>query len=264
MARGRTVNKYRRVYINGYDLSGYARNIGPLATSWEEGIDDPMTASVKGIWMGQPTISAGTFNGIFDNTATTGIHALASATAGTSRNVMVVQGIQAVPALGDPVFCGQFRQDDYITGPGDTPNTVTLKFSPWSSSATSLAYAEPWGILLHANTAETTDNTANGIQFAGTSDVGETLLGGWMMYQVTAGAGAGGTANIKIQDCDTVGGAYSDLLATGLIDVGTAPVSGVVALAKTAHVQEFVRWQVAFGTATSVTFTLAFMRNFVS
>ena len=177
---------------------------------------------------------------------------------------MYAIGIAADPAQGDPAFIGQFRQSDYIADPAATPNALTMKFSATAGDATTLAYDQPWGVLLHANTASTTDNTAVGVDLValgfGTSD--SSTDGGYMMYQVTAGAAAGGTAAIKVQHGSTNEDAdFTDLLSSGVIDVGTAPVSGVVALAKTAAVKQFVRWKVAFGTATSVTFLLAFVRG---
>jgi len=59
MTTGRTVLKYTRVYVSGYDLSGYARNIGPLDTMFAEGNDDPLNAAIVGAWLGQATISPG-------------------------------------------------------------------------------------------------------------------------------------------------------------------------------------------------------------
>jgi hypothetical protein len=257
MTTGRTINKYARVYVDGYDLSGHTRSIGPLSCTFAEGADDPLTASVIGTWLGQATISPGTLNAMFDNTASSGIHALHS-TAGINRNVLVAQGIQAVPAQGDPVFCGQFMQDDYMTGPGETPSTVTIKFSPSSGTGSALNYSIPFGVLLRADTATTTDNAA-----AGVDGGGETLYGGYMMYQILASTGSDAdiTAAIKVQDSTSSGGAYSDLLTSGTIHCH-AGTSGVVALAKTAHVQEFTRWQVGWGSATSLTFILGFVRNF--
>lgn len=262
MATGRTVNKYTRIYVNGYDLSGYARTIGPLDWSFETGVDNPLTVASVGNMIGQATISPGTLNAMFDTTATTGSHVLLKTPASGNKNVMVAVGIQAVPAQGDPAYCGQFRQNDYLTTPGDTPVAATVKFSPNSATSTSMIYANPWGVLLHANSAETGANSAVGVDNYPLSSDG-TSDGGWMLYEVTAGAAAGGTANIKVQHADTNENAdFADLLATGLIDVGTAPVSGAVALASGTAVKRYVRWQVALGTATSVTFALAFMRNY--
>lgn len=259
MATGRTVNKYTRVYIDGYNLSGYARNIGPLDWSFETGIDNPLTASVVGNWLGQATISPGTLNTIFDTTATTGSHTILK-TPSSDTTVMIAVGIQAEPAQGDPVFCGQFRQDDYLTAPGDTPVTATVKYSPNTSTATSLLYAQPWGVLLHAFGSETTDNTAVGVaDFAAGSSDG-TTNGGWMLYETYS---ADGTINIKVQHADTNEDAdFSDLLATGLFNPGGAAYGGVVALAPTASVKKYVRWQLAWGTATTCAFALAFMRNY--
>lgn len=257
MTLGRSILKYGRVYVDGYDLSGHTRSIGPLGCTFAEGNDDPLTADMIGTWLGQATITPGNLNSIFDNTASTGMHALMSAPAVT-RNLIYAQGIQAVPAQGDPVFCGQFRQDDYMAGPGETPSALTIKFSPSASGGSALNYSIPFGVLLHTNTASTTDNAA-----AGVDGGGETLYGGYMMYQITdsTGSDADITAAIKVQDATSSGGAYSDLLSSGTIHCH-AGTSGVVALAKTAHVQAFTRWQIAWGSATSITFVLAFVRNF--
>ncbi len=261
MATGRTLNRYSRVYVGGYDLSGHARSIGPLGCVFAEGIDDPLNANIVGTWPGQATISPGTLNAIFDNTAITGIHALLGAPSG-QRNLLVAQGIQAVPAIGDPTFCGQFRQDDYVTGPSETPSIVTVKFSPSSAAAASLNYAQPWGVLLHTNVAATAAYTGTGI-----NNGDDSHKGGFMMYQVTTAVGAGDmTATIKMQDStEEVNGSYGDLLSSGVINCGSGgvavPISGVVALATTATVKQFVRWQILLGTATSVTFLLAFVRG---
>jgi hypothetical protein len=253
--------------VGGYDLSGHARKIGPLSCIFQEGADDPLNASIIGTWLGQAAISPGTLNGIFDTTALTGIHALLG-TPGTQRNVLVAQGIRAVPAIGDPTFCGQFQQDDYIVGPGETPVIATIKFSPTSGvdmgATTSLKnYNQPWGILLHTNVAATAAYTGTGI-----NNGDDSHLGGYMMYQVTTAAGAGYmTATIKVQDStEEVNGSYGDLLSSGVINCGTGgdtavPISGVVALAATATVKQFVRWQILLGTATSVTFVLSFVRG---
>jgi len=169
---------------------------------------------------------------------------------------MIPMGIRAVPAQGDPVFCGQFNQDDYMTDPAATPSALTIKFSPSAADSASLAYADPWGILLHANSYTSDLNTANGIdQVAATSD------GGYMAYQVFSASGAGHTADIIVEDAAVAGGPYATLVNTTTIDVGTAPIAGIVPLATIATVRQFIRWQVAWGTATNITFALAFVRG---
>jgi hypothetical protein len=262
MTLGRTMLRFGRIYINGRDLSGYTRSYGPLATVFEEGMDDAITKNVKGAMLGSANISMGTLNGLFDNTATIGIHAVLG-TAGLQRTVMIAQGIQAAPVAGDPVFAGQFQQLGYSGKPDDNPVTASVPFGNTSTIADNLAYAQPWGTLLHANGAETGVNSANGY-----GGGGQTTKGGFMVYHVLAAAGSGNiTATFKTQNSATAGGAYTDLLSTGVINCGSGgvyvPVYGIVALANPATVESYTRWQVVFGTATSVTFVLSFHRNYI-
>lgn len=252
MATGRTHIRFSRVYIDGYDMSGYSRSYGPLACTFDEGIDDAINKTVKGVMPGSANISMGTLNGLFDNTATSGLHVIMNG-AGAARDVMIPIGIQAAPANNDPVFAGIFLQGAYQGDPGANPVTASIPFNSMDATATHLSYARPWGVLLHASLATTAANTATGLDQTASS-----ALGGWMMYQVFAG---NGTAAIKVQHASTnIDGSFADLLSSGTIDC-SSPTSGVVALAKTATVNRYVRWQIALGTATTVTFALSFHRG---
>lgn len=254
MATGRSLNKDARVYINGFDLSGHARSIGELAWSFAEGIDDPLNVTIKGTWLGHANISPGVVNAIFDNTATTGIHAVLSG-APAKRTVLVAQGIQAAPIDNDPCFGGQFLQTDYKVGPSADPVTVTVTFGQAHGTMSNPLYAEPWGVLLHALATRTAVNAATGLD-----QTAATSKGGFMVYHVTAG---NGTAAIKVQDAATnTDLSFADLLSTGLIDCSVRQ-HGIVALATTATVRQYVRWQITLGTATSLTFTLGWFRNYI-
>ncbi len=259
MTTGRVRLRDTRIYVNGRDLSGYMRSIGPLSITFEEGMDDAVTLPVKQTILGNATVGLGTLNGIFDNTASTGIHALMNG-AGVERTIMVAIGIQAAPVDNDPVFCGTFLQTGYETGPDDNPITATIPFANTASGADNLYYASPWGVLLHALAARTAANTAVGLdQLAGTTK------GGFMCYHVTAAAGAGDmTATIKVQHSTTTNldGSFSDLLSSGSVNC-VGGMYGIVQLAPTATVGRYVRWQLALGTATSVTFALGFCRNYI-
>jgi hypothetical protein len=253
MATGRTTLRNWRVYIDGRDLSGYSRSFGPLACTFDEGVDDAVTLTVKQTLIGNATVGMGTLNGIFDNTATSGIHAVLSS-AGVSRTVLIAGGIQAAPAIGDPAFCGQFNQTDYMIGGGDNPITATITFANTASGAANLYYAQPWGVLVHHLVAVTAANTATGIDQAA-----QTTKGGYMVYHVTA---ANGTATIKVQEASTNSdGSFADLLSSGSIDFTGGGKSGIVALAPSATVKRYIRWQIALGTASSVTFAAAFIRG---
>lgn len=251
----RSLNKNNRVYVDGCDLSGYARTIGPLAWTFEEAVDDPMNASIKGAWPGMGTVGVGTLNAMFDNTATSGIHAVLGG-AGVKRTVLVALGMEAAPAsLTSPCFGGQFLQTDYIATPADSPVALTINFANTAQTASNMTYCSPWGILLHALAAETGASTATGHD-GGAS----TAKGGFMVYQVTAG---NGTATLKVQDAATnTNPSFADLLTTGSISCA-AGTSGIVALSNTATVRQYTRFQIALGTATSVTFALGFFRNLI-
>ena len=266
MATGRTTNKHYRCYVNGYDLSGYSRTIGPLSLEYDAAdLTAWMGDTVKGYLPNTAHISPGTLNAVFDNTATTGLQALTQATAGTSRNVMVPIGIRGAPADGDPVFCGQFYQDAFQVTEDNGAVTATIPYSGWSGEATTTQYAQPWGILLHAKAARTEAtgvNTAAG--YLNYSSMATTTAGGYFMWQVFAG---NGTATLSVQDSDDWDDPadYDITVATsGLINCAV-PTSGIVA-ANTLTIREGLRWQIDFdaggGTATTVTFACAFMRSY--
>jgi hypothetical protein len=255
----RTVLKNYRIYIDGREMACYSRSFGPLSCTFEEGIDDAICLDVKSTWPGNATVGMGTLQGLFDNTATSGIHALMSG-AGVKRTVTIAAGFDGIPADNDPAFNGQFLQTGYETGPSDNPVTVTAGFANTSGAAGNLNYARPWGVLLHSLRAETAANTAIGLdQLAGT-----TAAGGYMVYHVTAAAGTGNmTGAIKVQHSTTtnLNASFSDLLSSGTINCVGGGVSGIVVLAKDATVGQFIRFQTAFTLATSITYTLAFVRG---
>lgn len=252
MTTGRTTLNNWRVYIDGYDLSGYSRTFGPLATTFDEGVDDAVSLSVKAALVGNASIGMGTLNGLFDNTPSSGIHAVMQS-AGGERDVLLACGIQAAPANNDPIFCGQFMQLGYSGDPDNNPVYASIPFGNMSATAAALAYSQPWGVLLHAKAARTAANSATGLDQTASS-----TKGGYMMYQVFSGDG---TATVKVQHASTNSdGSFSDLLSSGSLDCST-PKSGIIALARTATVNRYVRWQIALGTATSVTFAIGFVRG---
>lgn len=253
MATGRTLDRWMRFYADGYDWSGMTRSVGPLVWTFDEGDMTCLPDGIKGVMLGRATVGCGTLNGVFDNTATTGLHILASG-AGAMRTVMIPIGIRADPAQGDPVYMGEFEQKDYMAETGNVAVYATIPFSNSIRSTTHL-YDKPWGSLLHAKSAATAANTATGVDDFGAA----TAFGGYMMYQVFAG---NGTATISIDDAATnTNPSFSALsgATTGSIDCAT-PKYGIIALGRTATVRQFLRWQIALGSATTVTFALAFSR----
>jgi hypothetical protein len=260
MATGRTSLRNWRAYVDGYDLSGYTRSFGPLSCTFEEGVDDAITLMVKATMIGSATVSIGTLNGIFDNTATSGIHAVMK-TVGVSRCIMFPCGIQSAPIDNDPVFVGKFTQLGYYAAPEELPVHISIPFGGTVDNAGNTAYARPWGTLLRAKAVRTSVSGAN--TAVGLDQLAETEKGGYMAYQVFAG---NGTATLSVEHSTTTN---EDAEFSSLIDTGTGgsiknfstPKAGIVQLPKDTTVGQFVRWQIAFGSATTVTFALAFVRG---
>ena len=251
----RTVAKYTRVYVDGYDLSGYTRSVGPLELSYDEADLTTLTDTVKGYLRNHAQANVGTLNAVLDDTATTGSHAVMSV-AGQKRTVLVTIGMNAAPAAGDPAFAGQFLQKDYTAADEGGAVIVSIPFSGWASDAASLLHGMPWGVLVSPATARTGANSGTGID---NPSAGATVKGGYMVYQVIAG---NGTATVSIDDSAN-NSAFSALSGATTGSINCAVVRhGVIALSTSATVRRYLRWQVALGTATTVTFALAFSRNY--
>jgi hypothetical protein len=253
MATGRTDPKWWRTYINGYNCSGWTSKIGPLSMEYaSHDATAQQSDTVIGYLRGHLSVNPGTLNGLFNNTATTG--ALAVLGDGIAKRVITVAiGIRGEPADGDPCFNGEFLQSAYHHT-GDGAVTVTVPFEGWAADSTSLLYANPWGILLHANAAATGVNAGNGFDHEPGS---ATTKGGLMVYQVTAG---NGLATITTQHSATnIPASFANIIGatTGAIDCAVKQY-GIVAVSGT--INQYLRWQIALDTATSVTFTLAFCR----
>lgn len=255
MPTGRTTSNHTRTYFDGYDLSGNARAIGPLVMAVEEPDLSGFSDAVKGTLPGQGIGSIGTFDGVFDNTAA-GFHA-AMQGAGVLRNVMVILGIQGAPAQGDPAYCGVFQQLAYQPMDAGGAVYVTIPFSSSKDVTAVLNYLTKWGILLHAKAAETVVNTAIGVD-----ELAATAKGGYMMYQAFT---SNGTATIKVQDAAVnTDVSFADVvgLTSGSIDASVTPKSGIASTtAITSTIRRYTRWQVAFGTATSISFVLCVVRG---
>ena len=253
MALTRTTQKWARVYMSGYDMSGYSRSVGPLDWTYDEVPIVALSDAVKGYLPGWPEITPTALNGIFDHT-TSGLHDIAKG-AGVSWVTSIALGMNAEPALGDSVYCGRFQQSAYQAQ--DESGAVVVSVPFVGGDAGNLqAYDIPWGKLIHAKGAETAANAG-----AGVDGLAASAFGGYMVYHVFAGDG---TATIKVQKSTTTNtdGAFSDLsgATSGEIDFST-PTSGIIELSKTASIGRYLRWQLALNSATTVTFMLAFVRG---
>jgi hypothetical protein len=258
MTTGRTLDRWKRIYVSGYDLSGYMRTIGPLSWVYPEIEQKAVTDEVSGVQLDASEITTGTLNAIFDNTADVSIHAALSS-AGVLRNVLVAQGIQGVPAAGDPVFMGAFSHSGYLATPGGGDIGLNVVFGKTSPSV-GMLYDKPWGDLIHAKNVESDVNTAVGIDnWRGVA----SAAGGWMMWQLLSVVGEGSII-MKIQEASSnSNGSFADLTGatSGEIEHTAVPTSGIVQLGITAAVKRYLRWQIVLDGITSADFIIGFVRK---
>ncbi len=251
MATGRTPQKHTRVYVDGYDLSGYTRSIGPLSIAFDSTTEATLSETVKGGLCGYAAITPGPLNGLFDSTAA-GLHAVLNAP-GAARTMLVAVGIRAAPAAGDQAFCGVFQQSGYPAEfPADGMVLANAEFGLSNVTSGPLGYGKAWGVLLHALSAETGANTGAGIDGGAA-----TTNGGFFVYQIFS---KNGTATLSVDDsADNSNWAALSGATSG--SVSPSPAAGLVALSPTATVRRYLRWQLALGSATTVTFACAFVRG---
>jgi hypothetical protein len=255
MATGRTLSRWSRVYGNGYDLSGYTRSLGTLPWEFESGDVSAMTEEINNYLIGRATIGPVTLNGVFDSTATSGLHVLASGV-NTSWDLMITLGIRAAPAMGDPVYCGKFTQKGYQAQEDNVAMVATVPFGLWDGGDL-LHYEQPWGTLVHPLGVEDDVNADAGYDDGAG---GETFLGGYMMYQVTDGTGVG-TATISIDD--SANNIDFVPLADATVDVEDTdiPCAGIIELDFVGDIRQYIRWQLSLAGMTDITFALAFVRG---
>lgn len=255
MAVGRTVSKWVKYFIDGFDFSAYFAQSDGLVCAFDAPELHGAADAAKGYLPNQANISPGILTGVYDTTATFGPHVNLNGS-GIKRVVSVGIGIQGAPALGDAVFGGQFHQASYNLPLGAGMVPMAVPFPNWAADGATLLYAQPWGVLLNPNTARTAVNAATG---ADNPSAGATAFGGYLVYHVTAG---NGTATISVDD-SADNSSFLALAGATTGSINCAVVSaGVIAIGHTATVRRYLRWQLALGSATTVTFHLAFMRAY--
>ena len=248
----RTNIKHARIYVNGYDLSGYVRDAGTLSWLYDAVPDACITDEVKNVLLGQPSISLGPLNAVLDGDAAGLFTAFKDP--GVFRYATVALGQLAAPVAGDPFFSWYLAQKDFSHVEGGGFVSVNLTFD--AGGAGFSTYGKPWGLNIHPKGAETAVNTAIGID----SGIVSSALGGIFVYHLFS---SNGTITLKAQDAATNSDAsFADITGatSGIIDASTTPKGAMVALGVTQTIRRYLRWNLTLGTATTATFWLGLIR----
>lgn len=257
MATNRTIGRWMRLYMDGYDISGYTLNIGEMGAEYEVEPKATLTEELKGILPGKENISFGPVNGVFDSTASSGLHAIAK-DANALRTILTACGFGAEPVVGDPAFIGKFQQLDYKGEPGAAGLTTANIVFGSDSPVTDFNYENPWAYLLHPKAARTAVNSAAGVD----DYEAASAFGLYMVYQIFAVEGTGSVV-IKLEEASTNTDVnFADLTdaTSGAIAHTAVPAAGLIQIGKTDAVKQYLRWQIVLTGITSVTFALAFVR----
>jgi len=249
----RTNTKHTRIYVDGYDLSGYIRDAGTLSWLYDAIPDACITDEVKNVLLGQPSISLGPLNAVLDGDAAGLFAALKDP--GVFRYATVALGQLAAPVAGDPFFSWYLAQKDFSHVEGGGFVSVNLTFDTAGTGFT--AYGKPWGLIIHPKATRTAVNTAVGID----SGVTTSSLGGIFVYHLFS---SNGTITLKAQDAATNSDAsFADITGatSGIINASTTPKGAMVALGVTQTIRRYWRGQLAFGTATTATFFCGLIRT---
>lgn len=258
MATGRTTLNNLRCYVDGYDMSGYARWIGPLTWEYQEAdLTATMGDAVKGYLPEMPTLGVGTLAGVLDSTATVGMHPVMSVP--TNRTVMVPFGIRAAPAAGDPVYCGRFRQLGYHAENAGGAVVVNMPFGQWSQAYgtaddtwESSNLIKPWGLVIFPKTSLTVSVDGTTLNHGAPSSNGAVL-------QVHIMSAVVGNVDITVQSSTTGAFAGEETPVTGMTQTFT--LQGAYRYVATGAIKQYVRIEWTLGVGASVTAAAAFMRN---
>ena len=258
----RTHDKWSRIYIGGYDMSGYAHSYDEYGFSLATQPMAALSDGSKNVVVGQATVEAGNVNAFLapadSGASEVGFHELLKSGTGTFIYTIAF-GVQAEPVAGDILFSYPFELSAYKSKAGEGFNTVSITWAGATStnSLVSAGFAMPFGRILNPKSAKTAVNSSTGIDDFGAS----TALGGVFVYHLFS---SNGTVTLKAQHAATnLDGSFADITGatSGSINGSTTPASGMVATSTSLTINRYLRWQLVFGTATTATFFCGFLRR---
>lgn len=256
MATGRTTNRWKRCYMDGWDLSGYGISVGPLSVDFDlADLTAPMGDSVKGGLPNQVTISPGTFNGVLSSTTDSGMEISRIQTAGTYRDIMIPIGTRTAPALGDAVFCCKSPEVVFHIQESGGGIFVNAEFGPWDASDLS-TYRNPWGNLLIPYSTLTVTTTGDSYR---SPFQASTTYGGFLVYQIFTGSSGGWTIHIEDSTDDNTFADVEGATVT-IADVSTPQAGIVETTAHTTQVDQYVRAIATEDSAGTLICAVAFVR----
>lgn len=245
MATGKTNSRFFRMVYGGYDLSGDARALGSMGSTYAETDVTGWNEGVVNFTLGTPAINLEGFQAVFNNTASTGIHSALAGFVNSYSTVFI--GIRAAPAVGDPTFSIPNQQASYTVA-GDGPCTVSVNMNPGQTGSLSVSgKMSPWGNALAVGASLSGSTNGTGV------DNGASSSNGGIGY-LHLTASSGGTWAFYIQH-STDNSTYTDLITFTSNGSAVTAEQGTV----TGSVNRYVRFR-AVRTSGTVSAWCSFVR----
>jgi hypothetical protein len=240
MALGKgKIDRFARIYVGGYDLSGDARQFGSLDNGFDEVDFTGWSDTVRQFNGGYRNAGVRDFQALINDS--TGRSYGALKTANTTGGISVLFGSNAVPAVGNTAYLLGYVQISAGTSFDGGAGVINASFLPASSLGSS--GTNPLGWTLNPIGALSGDGD--------TVDTGVTAGAGWSANLHVTTLGTSGTFTIE----------HSTSAGSGYATLGTFTANGTAVtsehLSGTATVNRYVR---ATGSGTAV-IVITFARN---
>lgn len=237
------IERYARIYVDGYDLSGDARQFGALENGFEEVDFTGWGNSVKQYAGGYRVVGVRDFVALVNNSTGQSFDALKDAA--STGGVSVLFGSNAEPVAGNTAYLIGHMQISAGSSFESGAGVLTASFV--ANGAGGSLGTNPLGYTLLPKT------TLSGADDGTAVDTGATAGSGWSsnLHVLTAG----GSGTFTVESATSAGGTYSTL--------GTFSLDGSVVnsehISGSALVNRYVRYSVS-GSPSCVA-VVTFARN---
>lgn len=240
------LEKYARIFVDGYNLSGDARTFSSVGSAYGE-VDMTGWSNTQRQWLSDKHLMAGIegFQAHFNDTADSGsFDNLKDSEAG--KEVALLFGGNAEPENGDPMYMLAAAQmaanitfDNQASIINATFRADVVDYNEW-----------PWGFVLHPETNISITTNSDPINNGGAT------ANGWhaMLHIVEADAGGEWTIKIRHSTDDVSYGDLGTFVLDGTV-IGSEHIGG------TGTVNQYVEAEITKVSGVDITPVITFARN---
>ena len=200
-----------RLYVEGYDLSGDANSLD--GAGYSQSLLDTTALNTEAITRTTGLVEGNiSFNGFFNNTAGQS-HPVLSSNSGKLPSADQVVLIPFGSAVGDP-FAGLVSKEGEYNVSRSQGSVMTL-----NASYVSEGIGTEFGDMLTAHD-DTHSSAGSGTVLDGGASSSNGASGYCQIFSL-----ASGSVTVKIQECSSSGGTYSDLITFSTVAAAAAPAA---------------------------------------